>query len=145
MRRALTIIISLLIGIGLSACAVPYSGPDGYYGGPYSYGPAAPWYGYGPYPFSSFSLFYSDVHFKHRHHNLSGGHHRHHRVIGNRWRSDRSIRHDRIGSGQRNQRFERGDRTNRGGHFRAERRSGRFDRGGTASRSNRIRCSGPRC
>lgn len=144
MRRTLTIIIGLLIGIGLSACAVPYYGSEGYYGGPhYSYGPAAPGYGY--YPFSSFSLFYSDVHFKHRHHHLSGSHHRHHRVIGKRWRGDLSDRHGRIGLGQRNQRFERGDRSNRGAQFRAERRSGRFDRGGTASRSNRFRCSGPRC
>ena len=142
MRRVLTIIIGLLIGIGLSACAVPYYGSEGYHGGPYySYGPAAPGYGYGYYPFSSFSLFYSDVRHSHRHHNLSAGHHRSHRGIEKRhhpvWR-------DRAGTGHRNQRFERG-RSNRGEQFNAQRRSGRIGRDGTASRSNRFRCRGPRC
>jgi len=143
MRRTLTIIIGLLIGIGLSACAVPYYGSEGYYGGPYySYGPAAPGYGYGYYPFSSFSLFYSDVRHSHRHHLSSGGHHRFHRGIDKR---HHSVWRDRVGTGHRNQRFERGSRPNRGEQFSAQRRSGRFGRDGTAPRSHRFRCSGPRC
>jgi len=143
MRRTLIIVISLLSGIGLSACAVPYSGPGGYYDRPYySYEPVAPWYGYGYYPFNSFSLYYSDVRHSHRQHNLSGGYHRYHRGVEKR---HQTIWSDRAGTGYRNQRFERGDRSNRGKQFRAQRRSGRSGHDGTATRFNRFSCSGPRC